>query len=42
MTKFLSAEFIRRQLGGHGYFRAEKFFGQAGAQPSEWEGIPAD
>jgi len=23
MTEFLSAEFIRRQFGGHGFFRAE-------------------
>jgi hypothetical protein len=32
MTKFLSAEFIRRKFGGHGYCRAE-IYGRAGARP---------
>jgi len=37
MTNFLSAEFIRRQLGGHDSCCAEIFFfhGRAGTQPSE-------
>jgi len=36
MTKFLSAEFIRRKIGGHGYRRAENpSSGRAGARPSK-------
>jgi hypothetical protein len=34
MTNLISAEFIRRNFGGHGYCRA-KFCGRAEARPSK-------
>jgi len=33
MTKFLSAEFIRQKIGGHGYRRAEKILQTVGQEP---------